>query len=307
MTASRRWDLLALGDPCADLVVAVDALPAVGGKVLARALGDFSGGTTANAACAFSRLGGQAAVFGRVGDDAWGASLRDSLQEDGVDVSRLLTSPGQASGRVIALIPPGGDRALVVIPMAPGAPRDDALAEAACQARVLYAMPYDLEELRRVRRIADRAGSRIAIDLEAAVVPDAGAMAQRLMLADIAFFNREGFVAATGGEPTPEALTTLLDFGPSTVVVSLGSEGAIAADRQGTARQAAFRVPAVDTTGAGDTFNAAFLISHLEGQPLAACLRFACAAAGLAVGAVGARTGMPDRQATLALMASTNA
>lgn len=297
MNAPRRWDLLALGDPCVDQAAAVQALPGAGAKVLARALGDFPGGTTANAACAFARLGGRAAVFGRVGDDAAGDMLRASLADDGVDVEQLQTLPGCASGRVIALIPPDGERALVVMPMAPGAPRDAELAEAASQARLLYLMPYALDELARVRQIANAAGARVAIDLEPAVAPDHDAMQQRLALADIAFFNREGFVAATGRQPTPAALAALLGLGPAVVVVSLGSQGAMAADRHGSAQRPAFPVPVIDTTGAGDTFNAAFLLAHLEGRDLGASLAFACAAAAHTVTHTGARTGMPTRDA----------
>lgn len=298
----RPWDLLALGDPCVDLVMAVDHLPEPGGKTLARPLGQFAGGTTANAACALARLGGRAAVFGRVGGDAHGAVLRDSLTQDGVDTTHLLTVPGQPSGQVIGLIPPGGDRALVVLPMAPGEARDEELRQALAQARVAYLMPYALPELARTRALAQAAGTCVAIDLEAAVAPDAQAMRARLALADLVFFNDAGFRAATGCEPTPQALADLLALGPQAVVVTLGARGAVAADRLGMAAHPAFDQPVRDTTGAGDTFNAAFLLAWLEGQPLAAGLRLACAAAGLSVGAIGARNGMPDRAAVQRLL-----
>lgn len=68
-----------------------------------------------------------------------------------------------------------------------------------------------------------------------------------------------------------------------------------AASRHAFVQHPAFARPVVDTTGAGDTFNAAFLVAMLEGQSLQAGLRFACAAASHAVTAVGARSGMPDR------------
>ena len=297
MNIPRRWDLLALGDPCVDQMVAVPALPCAGDKVLARALGDFAGGTTANAACAFSRLGGRAAVFGRVGEDAAGELLRASLGSDGVNVEHLLTVPDCATGRVIGLIPPSGERALVVMPMAPGAPRDEELAAAARQARVLYLMPYALDELARVQQIAHDAGAWVAIDLEPAVAPDNEAMRQRLALADIAFFNRDGFVTATGQEPTLPALDALRCLAPAVVVVSLGDQGAMAVDRHGSAQRAAFPVPVADTTGAGDTFNAAFLLAYLEGQNLSTSLSFACAAAAHTVTRTGARAGMPKREA----------
>jgi sugar/nucleoside kinase (ribokinase family) len=80
------------------------------------------------------------------------------------------------------------------------------------------------------------------------------------------------------------------------IVVSLGASGAMAVDRHGYAIQPAFTQRVVDTTGAGDTFNAAFLAATLERQVLAQSLRFACAAASCTVASRGARSGLPDRK-----------
>ncbi|PIM50432.1 hypothetical protein CS062_25035, partial [Roseateles chitinivorans] len=96
MADRRRWDLLAFGDPCMDLSLDVDQWPEAGGKVMARAAGHSAGGTTANAACALSRLGGRSAVFGRVGADLFGEQLRRSLRDDGVDVEHLQVAAGAA-------------------------------------------------------------------------------------------------------------------------------------------------------------------------------------------------------------------
>jgi len=296
MNAPRRWDLLAFGDPCADVVVAVPEVPRLGEKVLGRSLGVFAGGTTANTACAFAKLGRSAAVCGRVGDDGYATLLRASLYGFGVDTEYLHTEPNSASASVIALVSPSGERSIVYMPMPPRGLQAETLAAAARQARVFYAMPYDLGEFVAASRIARDNGALVAIDLEAAVAPDREAMQQRIAHADIAFFNESGFVAGTGEAPTPAALAALLTTaGLQTVVVTLGAAGAMAASRDAFAQHPAFAQAVVDTTGAGDTFNAAFLAAMLEGQSLQAGLRFACAAASHAVTAVGARSGMPDR------------
>jgi sugar/nucleoside kinase (ribokinase family) len=296
MNTSRRWDLLAFGDPCADVVIGVTEAPRFGEKVLGRRLGTFAGGTTANTACAFAKLGGRAAVYGRVGDDAHAALLRESLHAFGVDTQCLHGEPHSASASVIALIPPTGERAIVYMPMAPQPLHTQELEAALQQSRVLYAMPYELDEFIVASRIARDSGAQVAIDIEAAVAPDREAMLQRIAHADIAFFNESGFMAGTGEAPTAAALAALLDTGLHTVVVTLGAAGAMAASREVFVQHPAFAQEVVDdTTGAGDTFNAAFLVAMLEGQSLQASLRFACAAASHAVTAVGARSGMPDR------------
>lgn len=307
MNTSRRWDLLAFGDPCADVVIGVAKAPRFGEKVLGRPLGTFAGGTTANTACAFARLGGRAAVYGRVGDDAHATLLRDSLQGFGVDTHHLHSEPNSASAAVVAMIPPSGDRAILYMPMAPRELHTRDLAAALQQSRVFYAMPYVLDEFTVASRIAHDSGALVAVDIEAAVAPDREAMRQRTALADIAFFNESGFVAGTGETPTPDSLTALLATGLQTVVVTLGAAGAMAAGRSEVAQHPAFAQQVVDTTGAGDTFNAAFLVAMLEGQSLQASLRFACAAASHAVTAIGARSGMPDRATVDRTVASQQA
>lgn len=79
----------------------------------------------------------------------------------------------------------------------------------------------------------------------------------------------------------------------------------MAVDRFGFAKQPAFARPVVDTTGAGDTFNAAFLVATIEGQTLHSALRFACAAASCTVAAVGARASLPDRRTVQAIASQT--
>lgn len=295
MNTPRRWDLLAFGDPCADIVVGVDQAPQFGDKLLGRPLGVFSGGTTANAACAMARLGGRAALYGRVGGDAHATLLRESLHAFGVDTEHLRSEPDRPSASVIALVPPSGERAIVYMPMAPTPLQEHDLEVAMRQAQLFYAMPYDLDEFAAAARVARRCGTLVAIDIEPAVAPDAQALHARLAHADIVFFNEAGFRAGTGEEPHARALAAVLQRGPLAVVVTQGAGGAVAGEGGCLARSPAWASEVVDTTGAGDTFNAAYLFAMLQGRTLAERLHFACAAASRTVAAVGARSGMPDR------------
>lgn len=298
MAERRRWDLLAFGDPCMDLSLDVDQWPEAGGKVMARAAGHSAGGTTANAACALSRLGGRAAVFGRIGADLFGEQLRRSLRDDGVDVEHLQVVAGVASGLALSLLPPGGDRGLVVAPMAAAPPPFPVqrLHDALLQSRVLYAMPRDLAELTRISQLARRTGTRVALDLEPSVVGDARALAQQLSLADLMFFNEAGFRAGTGEAPSADGLRRLLDQGPSCVVVTLGAQGAMAADRDGVVRQAAFDVPVRDTTGAGDAFNAGLVTALSQGASMEEAIALGCRAGAFCATRVGVIDGLPTRE-----------
>ena len=134
------------------------------------------------------------------------------------------------------------------------------------------------------------------IDVESTVGFDAESLDRLLAAVDIASFNQDGFIAATGAQPTPDALRRLLDYGPHTIVVTRGAQGALAATGDRVAERPGYRVEVVDTTGAGDTFNAAFLCATFDGLALDQRLRFANAAAALSVTSIGPRGRLPTRQ-----------
>ncbi|SFU93824.1 carbohydrate kinase family protein [Pseudoduganella namucuonensis] len=299
----RRWQLLSYGDPCADIVLAAERPPELGGKVLGRPLGVLAGGTTANVACAAARLGLRSAVYGRTGADPHGDLLRASFEQFGVDHGCLRRDAGEASASAIVIVAPGGEKSVIYQPMAAAPPDPLELAEAVARAELVYAMPYGLEEFDLLSTLARRHGALVAIDLEAAVAPDVPAMRLRASRADIVFFNQAGFEAGTGMAPGETAMRAVLALGPRLVVVSMGAAGAMAASAGDFASQDAFPATVVDTAGAGDSFNAAFLAAWRGGADLARALRFACAAASCTVAALGARTALPARAAVEAVLA----
>ena len=105
---------------------------------------------------------------------------------------------------------------------------------------------------------------------------------------------------AAGAERAADAL---LARGVRHVVVTLGSEGALVKGAESCERVAARRVEAVDTTGAGDTFNGALAVALSEGRPLSEAVRFATAASAIAVTRMGAQSAVPMREEVDALLA----
>lgn len=105
---------------------------------------------------------------------------------------------------------------------------------------------------------------------------------------------------AAGAERAADAL---LARGVRHVVVTLGSEGALVKGAESCERVAARRVEAVDTTGAGDTFNGALAVALSEGRPLSKAVRFATAASAIAVTRMGAQSAVPMREEVDALLA----
>ena len=305
--ASRSIDLLAVGSPCVDLVIGTRRLPRWDDKALGRALGVYAGGTESNVACAASRLGGRSAGVGVVGDDPHAQLLIDDFQRHGVSTAHLAQRRDTASAMTTVFVSGGGERAIVYVPMKrrgaePSPEQRPSFVDALAASRCVYTMPYDAAAFARLSSAARAVGTRVAIDVEREVAGDPATLATLLAGSDVAFFNESGFLSASGRIPSREALADMLAAGgPRVIIVSLGARGAIAASADDWAVQPAWPVRVIDTTGAGDSFNAAFLVARRRWRSLATCLAFACAAASRTVQAVGARSGLatPQNMATM--------
>jgi sugar/nucleoside kinase (ribokinase family) len=189
------------------------------------------------------------------------------------------------------------------VPM-PAAARAPEQLEAALQcSRIAYTMPYDEAELAALGEAARRSGAQLAIDVEREGAKKPGELQRLLQHCDIAFMNETGFTTAMGSAPSVEGLRALhAGARAHTVVVTVGARGAIAVDKHGVAIQPAFQAKVVDTTGAGDTFNAAFLTARCLGLDLNQALEFGCAAASKTVAVIGARSGLPTRSEVQSLL-----
>ena len=291
----RPLDLLALGDPCVDLVYGAQRLPGWDDKARGTMLGLFGGGTEANAACNAARLGWRCALFGRTGSDLHAAFIRDELALQGVQLQHLASTPGSSSMAVVA-VSARGERSVTWLPPAdadsPPPDRGTERREALARSRWAYTMPYAPEALATLAQETAAAGTRLAIDVEReGARAAAGGLAGLLGQADLVFLNQGGYEAATGLAPDADALHSLCRGGRArSIVVTLGADGALAADRdEGVARALAWPAEVIDTTGAGDTFNASFLVARDRGAPLAAALRQACRMAARTVAVFGAR------------------
>jgi len=293
MPDTRVYDVLTIGGIDMDLVLTVPELPGADLKVFGNLVGNMPGGPAANFACAASRLGLRVSALAEVGEDQAGQMIIEDFASYGVDTSLIQVRPGGQTCFTIILIPPNGEKAIVIVPTFQPEYSLQRLSEALRQTRLIYLMPQNHEKFLAMARRAHESGAEVMIDVEPTVGANRTMMPQILAEVDIASFNQFGFSAATGEEPSLEAAQRLIDTGPHTVVVTLGARGALVVTRDEAVAQAGFAVPAVDTTGAGDTFNAAFVSATLAGLPLVERLRFANGAGALSVTGMGPRGRLP--------------
>ncbi|MFF4819173.1 ribokinase [Kitasatospora sp. NPDC001309] len=298
------YDVLVVGSANVDLVIGVERRPAAGETVLGSDLAVHPGGKGANQAVAAARLGARTALLARVGDDANGRLLLESQQNAGVDTEGVLVG-GAPTGVALITVDPSGDNSIVVSPGANGrlTPEDVRAAGPLLHAsRVVSAqLEIPLESVVEVVRQLP-SGTRFVLNPS----PPQPLPAEVLAACDPLIVNEhEARVILGGGtvgdDPAAWA-RELLASGPASVVVTLGSEGALVASAEEEAvRVAPVKVDAVDTTGAGDSFTAALAWKLGAGASLVEAAAYAARVGAVAVTRRGAQESFPTTEEVEAL------
>jgi ribokinase len=282
-----------------DFTIAAPRLPTPGETVTDGTLLVNHGGKGANQAVAARRLGADVRLIACVGRDASGAAIRAALVGEGIGVDGVAETETAATGTALIVVDPAGRNQITV---APGANRvltvndvrgrvaDFTWAEVVvCQLEIPLACVAAALSLARehgattVLNPAPVPSTRVdVLPLVDYLTPNAGE-AERL----------SGIVVRAPGDAA-RAAQVLRDAGVRTVIVTLGEEGAWAQGAE-TQRVPAFAVQAVDTTAAGDAFNAGLAVALAEGRMLREALTFASATAALTCTRRGAQASLPVR------------
>jgi fructokinase len=305
---SSTGQILAMGEVLVDFIVA-DGATALDS---AESFAARSGGAPANASVAAARLGLASAFCGVVGDDPFGSRLQSELAAEGVDTSRLRQS-GEASTTIaFAWKDPGGDGHFWLLRGA-----DALLSEADVESAgitslgalvvgsfALSAQP-SRRAIERAVGLAHQAGIPVVFDVNlrpslwtdlTGARPACEEVARRSRLVKLSLDDANGLY---GPHVTPDvAIETVQSLGPSAVVLTDGERGCWFNSNSSVAFVPAFRVEAVEPTGAGDAFTAAIIARSLASDwaPLSSDdVRYAAAAGALATTRPGAWDGLPNR------------
>lgn len=280
-----------------DIVVRVPRAPEAGETLLAHELFTTPGGKGANQAVACARLGARVAMVGCVGRDDFGQQLREVLRADGVDTSHVRIA-GSTSGVAVILVDDAAENRIVIVPGANAAISTDdvhaahALLESAAMTVLQLEIPVDV--VVAAAALANAAGRKVLFNpAPMRELPD-----PLWPLVDILVLNETEAAALTGRPVDSIAAAEVVSSelrqrGPTTVILTLGAEGAVLADPSGCRHVAAVKVAAVDTTAAGDTFIGAFAAATVAGLPAGEAVDYAVRAAALCVTRLGAQVSIP--------------
>lgn len=308
-----RPTLVVVGSLNMDFVVTVEHLPAPGQTVLGRNFQMIPGGKGANQACAAARLGANSAtvrMVGRVGYDVFADHLKASLSAAGVDVSAVHATRAQATGVALISVDASGQNSIVV---ASGA--NHALAASETEAMrsvfrgarfVLFQLESPLDTVAAALKLARAEGARTILD----PAPAAPLSPELLASVDILTPNETEASLLLGLPPGRVSMSdaaglarSLRERGAKAVLLKLGDQGCFYCDGEIELSSAAFQVAVLDTTAAGDTFNAALAVALAEDRGIEEALRFANAAAAISVTRMGAQASVPARAEVDALLA----
>jgi ribokinase len=293
--------ILVVGSLNADLVQAVPRLPHPGETILAADIQVVPGGKGANQAVAAGRLGGHAIMIGELGQDQFANLLIDSLSAANVDCSCVGRSPG-STGTAIILVLPSGENLIVVSPAANFRLTPELvnarLGQISSSTILLCQLEIPLASTACALAAAHSAGAITILDPAPAQPLDRGLLACVTYLTPnqteaALLLNSSGLIATY--DEAEQAAHQLLALGPANVIVKLGALGCVIATQHSTDRVPGFSVTPLDTTAAGDTFNAAFAVGLVEGRKPISAVRFAHAAAAISVTRFGAQSSIPTR------------
>jgi len=303
LTSPSTVDLLGVGISPVDFFVSIDEYPAPGKKIngIPDHLLIAGGGPVPTAACTFAKMGGTSSVISSIGDDRWGDFIREELDKFGVRHDQLIVRKQCSTALASAWINIHTGERTIVLDMSPRLfikPRDIHLAHLPKPKLVQVDGRHVAADL-KVARWAKQVGARVMLDVgsDRNPVDELFPYLDFLVCADdyaCAYFKTRSIEKAARG---------FKKIGIPEVVVTAGTTGSFGIDSGGRiARQNAYKVDAVDTTGAGDVFHGSFLYGIHRGWDLPRRMNFAAAAAALKCRKPGARMGIPSLRQTMNFM-----
>lgn len=294
--------ILVLGSSNTDLVISLPRLPGLGETVAGGNFYRCAGGKGANQAVAAARCGGKVTFVSAVGDDEFGRAVLAGLKQDGIDYDLVKVVHDQPSGVALIMVDAEGENCIGVASGANNSlfPEDVAAIplEIFSSSRVFLAcLESPLATVTRGLVAARNAGLVTILNpapatvriLQDDVLPHVDILTPNRVeaqaLSDVEVSDLDSAIAAA---------RKLQELGAGAVVLTLGADGCLVLENEPTAVPAP-RVQAVDTTGAGDTFNGALAVALSEGRSLLESAAWAARAAAISVTRPGAQPSIPTR------------
>ncbi len=301
MSAPR---ITVVGSYATGLTMRVERLPSAGETLLGTGYRMDYGGKGSNQAVGCARLGARVSFVARIGEDAFGEMALGLYREEGVDAAHVAQSAGAPTGVGFIIVDGSGNNCITIDPgandllTAADVSQSEAAFDEAAVVLTQLEIPVAAAEAAMAR---GRVRGAVTILNPAPVRPLPGSI---LQLVDILTPNQSEARVLAGRSPDeagdPEGIAgDLIRRGVKQVVMTLGEKGALIVTASSSRHVPALRMRAVDTTGAGDAFNAGLGMALACGAGLGEAVQFAVVTGGLAVTKEGVIPSLPRRDEVL--------
>ncbi len=297
----HKAPVLVIGSSNTDMVVKTPHLPAPGETILGGTFFMNAGGKGANQAVAAARLGGKVTFIAKTGDDIFGRQALQLFGEEGIDTSRIITDPQHPSGVALITVDDKGENCIAVASGANGhlLPADienvqDKIVDAAI---VLMQLEVPVETVAQAAAIASKAGAMVILNpAPACELPNDIFRHISIITPNETEAEMLSGIKVIDIQYAKKAADIIRAKGVKTVIITLGSKGALIVGEGMEQLVPAPVVTAVDTTAAGDVFNGALAVALSEGEGIVTAVEFACKAAAISVTRLGAQASAPFRK-----------
>ena len=297
--------IVVVGSFNADLVSYMQRMPRPGETVHGDSFMTGAGGKGSNQAVAAARLGADVTFIGRLGNDVFANLAYEIWDAEGVNSDYVVQDEDTPTGVAPIFVDSAGENMIVVVLGANSRVQssdiDGARGRIVAADVLLVQLEINTDMVTYALQVAKQVGvTTILNPAPAAPIPR-----ETIQLADYLTPNETELESLSGGavSDVAAAARSLMTRAEQTVVVTMGARGAQVVARDQTDTLPSFTVDALDTTGAGDAFNAALAVGLAEGKSLAGSVRFANATAALCVTKAGAAGSAPYRAEVDALLA----
>lgn len=301
MSRLQRPKILVIGELNVDIVATgLRSVPEMGSEIIAESCELTLGSASAIFAAGMAKLGHEVTFFSHVGQDYFGDFCLKTLKQSGVSTRHVTRKPDETTGVTIALSGKR-DRALVTHAGAVATFKADAINETVMSRHDhLHLTSYYLQTVlrpsfRRLLQQAKASGLTTSFDPNSDPRDNWANIDSVLKFTDVLFVNEREAKKLTRSNTLNDALKTL-GAKVNCAVIKRGARGATAIQNEKLFNHRGFKIRAIDTTGAGDSFDAGCLSAYLRKAPLAECLRSGNACGALSAARVGGTAGQPTQQ-----------
>lgn len=290
-------NICVIGSLNMDLVVNVDTMPKPGQTIIGSNFKEVPGGKGANQAVAMARLNGNVSMIGKVGEDGFGQTLINSLKNDKVDTTYIQTAKG-ATGVALITVDKNAQNSIVVSPGANFEVKEDDIdnnIEAIKNSDIvvlqletpLNTIKYALNKAKELNKYTIL-NPAPAVKLDDEIIKNVDLLTPNEIELEII-----SGVSIETEEDIQKAAQIMIEKGVKELIVTLGSKGSLYINKEKSMFKKAYKVEAVDTTAAGDSYTGALAVALSQDKNIEDAMDFASKVGALSVLKEGAQSSLP--------------